>query len=212
MRSQTGNHKTEIGVAIIHLVQLLPVGSSDLPGGRSSFTASGGQPFLTPPYLVLHCEEFAWPRMSPHAPVRSYIKPLRAAPFHPSPAAAFRRPDRRSGCSTGAANRLVCSLLHLSSLQNLRSEISNLRLCWNAPPLAGSLPFSVRTFLSWRVTPKSEIKPEKRQQRPPDLFSCKAGKSIANLCSTRIAHVVRVFNPGWLVAPVLVQTVSTSAR
>jgi len=33
----------------------------------------------------LHREEFAWPRMSPHAPVRSYIKPLRAAPFHPSP-------------------------------------------------------------------------------------------------------------------------------
>jgi len=31
---------------------------------------------MTPPYLVLHCEEFAWPRMSPHAPVRSYIKPL----------------------------------------------------------------------------------------------------------------------------------------
>jgi hypothetical protein len=24
--------------------------------------ASGGQPLLTPPYLVLHCEEFAWPR------------------------------------------------------------------------------------------------------------------------------------------------------
>jgi len=30
---------------------------------------------LTPPYLVLHREEFAWPRVSPHAPVRSYIKP-----------------------------------------------------------------------------------------------------------------------------------------
>jgi len=29
---------------------------------------------LTPPYLVLHCEEFAWPRkVSPRAPVRSYI-------------------------------------------------------------------------------------------------------------------------------------------
>ena len=25
-----------------------------------------------PPYLVLHREEYAWPRMSPHAPVRSY--------------------------------------------------------------------------------------------------------------------------------------------
>lgn len=38
--------RLEIGVAIIHLVQLLPVGSSDLPGGRSeSKSASGGQPY-----------------------------------------------------------------------------------------------------------------------------------------------------------------------
>lgn len=37
--------RLEIGVAIIHLVQLLPVGSSDLPGGRSRLTALGGQPF-----------------------------------------------------------------------------------------------------------------------------------------------------------------------
>jgi len=65
-------------VAIIHLAQPLPAGSSDLPGGRSgSKSASGGQP-LTPPYLVLHREEFAWPRMSPRAPVRSYrtISPI----------------------------------------------------------------------------------------------------------------------------------------
>ena len=46
---------------------------------------SGGQPFLTPPYLILHREEFAWPYVSPHTPVRSYIKPRTAAPFHPSP-------------------------------------------------------------------------------------------------------------------------------
>src|SRR4030095_11117273 len=44
----------------------------------------GGQP-LTPPYLVLHCEEFAWPRVLPRVPVRSYIKSRRTAPFHPSP-------------------------------------------------------------------------------------------------------------------------------
>jgi len=73
----------------------LPIGSSDLPGGRSNTEISNskfkipellraGSP-VTPPYLILHREEFAWPRMSPHAPVRSYIKPLRAAPFHPSP-------------------------------------------------------------------------------------------------------------------------------
>jgi len=55
-------------------------------------TRLGGQPLLTPPYLVLHREEFAWPRMSPHAPVRSYrtISPI-----------------TRYG--------LVCFLLHLSS-------------------------------------------------------------------------------------------------
>ena len=65
----------------------------------------GRAALVTPPYLVLHCEEFAWPRMSPHAPVRSYIKPLRAAPFHPSLAEVFRE--------------LVCFLLHLSSPGNL---------------------------------------------------------------------------------------------
>jgi len=63
------------GTAIIHLGQSLPIGSSDLPGGRIPIAQdSGGQP-LTPPYLVLHCEEFAWPRVSPRVPVRSYIKP-----------------------------------------------------------------------------------------------------------------------------------------
>ena len=35
-----------IEAAIIHLVQPLPAGSSDLPGGRSGWrSASGGQPF-----------------------------------------------------------------------------------------------------------------------------------------------------------------------
>ncbi len=65
-------------MAIIHLAHLLPNGSSDLPGGRKpcrQAPLSGGQPCLTPPYLVLHYEEFAWPHVLPHAPVRSYIKP-----------------------------------------------------------------------------------------------------------------------------------------
>ena len=54
-------------MAIIHLAQLLPVGSSDLPGGRSSLNSDrnrkrfGRAALLTPPYLILHCEEFAWP-------------------------------------------------------------------------------------------------------------------------------------------------------
>ena len=68
------------GAAIIHLAHLLPNGSSDLPGGRKQCREallSGGQPCLTPPYLVLHYEEFAWPHVLPHAPVRSYIKPLK---------------------------------------------------------------------------------------------------------------------------------------
>ena len=51
---------------IIHLAHPLPNGSSDLPEGRSLLPERsrtlGGQPCVTPPYLVLHCEEFAWPR------------------------------------------------------------------------------------------------------------------------------------------------------
>jgi len=78
--------------------------------------------------LVLHREEFAWPRMSPHAPVRSYrtISPI-----------------TRKG--------LVCFLLHLSS------PGSHLRVP-DAPPLAGSLPYSVRTFLS-RLAPAATARP-----------------------------------------------------
>ena len=52
---------------IIPLAQPLPVGSSDLPEGFERAA------LMTPSYLVLHREEFAWPRMSPHAPVRSYF-------------------------------------------------------------------------------------------------------------------------------------------
>jgi len=33
---------------------------------------SGGSP-LTLPYLILHHEEFAWPRLLPDAPVSSYL-------------------------------------------------------------------------------------------------------------------------------------------
>ncbi|SRR6266536_1696580 len=46
------------------------------PKSQIRKSALGGQPYLTPPYLVLHCEEFAWPRVSPRAPVRSYFKPF----------------------------------------------------------------------------------------------------------------------------------------
>ena len=128
-----------VGVAIIHLAHSSPNGSSDLPGGRSAPDdrhASGGQPCLTPPYLVLHCEEFAWPHVLPHVPVRSYFKPGGAAPFHPSPAA--------DPCG-GHARWLVCSLLHLSSPGEKQPRCGHSSP--DALPLAGSLPCSVRTFL-----------------------------------------------------------------
>jgi len=62
----------------------------------------GRAALLTPPYLVLHCEEFTWPRVSPRVPVRSYIK-LPAEPHR-----FTHHPDSK-------VRRLVCSLLHLSS-------------------------------------------------------------------------------------------------
>jgi len=33
----------------------------------------GGPPKIAFPYLVLHHEEFTWPRLSPNAPVSSYL-------------------------------------------------------------------------------------------------------------------------------------------
>ncbi len=59
--------KSPIGAAIIPLLQPLPIGCSNLPG---SFERAA---LITLPYLVLHREEFAWPRVSPRAPVRSYF-------------------------------------------------------------------------------------------------------------------------------------------
>jgi len=119
-------------VAIIPLARPLPIGSSDLPEGRSRFPKSetkisnlsycfGRAALLTPPYLILHREEFAWPRMSPHAPVRSYIKPLRAAPFHPSP--DLRIWDLGFEIPKPQAGRLVCFLLHLSSSERIELPI-----------------------------------------------------------------------------------------
>ena len=72
---------------------------------------------MTPPYLVLHREEFAWPRMSPHAPVRSYrtISPI---------------------------TRKRAGLFSVALVVARQSKPPD------APPLAGSLPYSVRTFLS----------------------------------------------------------------
>ena len=62
-------------------------------GAPSKERAFGRAALCPPPYLVLHREEFAWPRVSPRAPVRSYFKPRGAAPFHPSPAAERPKAD-----------------------------------------------------------------------------------------------------------------------
>src|SRR4029077_19607903 len=84
-------------MAIIHLVQLLPDWIKR--STRRSYPDESGfgrAALLTPPYLILHCEEFAWPHVSPQAPVRSYIKPSRAAPFHPSPSFESQISDLKS--------------------------------------------------------------------------------------------------------------------
>src|SRR5215210_5776518 len=115
--------------------------------------AFGRAALCPPPYLVLHREEFTWPRLSPDAPVRSYFKPVRAAPFHPSPAAEAPE-SRPAGWSV-----LCCTCRHTDGLTTTLVAFD--RPC--APPLAGSLPFGVRTFLSRALC--------RTRQRPPDLFS-----------------------------------------
>ncbi len=98
--------------AVIHLGRALPPGSSDLPGNVAPDGCSGRAvpPF---PYLVLHHEEFAWPRLSPDAPVSSY---LTVSPI---------------------TFRLVCSLLHLSSdVFHTRPDVIRLAAlrCSDFPP------------------------------------------------------------------------------
>jgi len=88
---------------------------------------------LTSPYLVLHCEEFAWPRLLPSAPVRSYFKPLWGRTV--SPITRCRGPEGR------AARWLVCSLLHLSSSgKEPNRPKAGCAPKPDAQPLAGSLP------------------------------------------------------------------------
>jgi len=67
-------------VAIIHLVQPLPAGSSDLPGGRSGpKSASGGQPYWRLP--IWSCTARSLPGRACHHTRRCAL----TAPFHPSP-------------------------------------------------------------------------------------------------------------------------------
>jgi hypothetical protein len=198
-------------MAIIHLVQRLPVGSSDLPGGRIPILSGFGRAaLLTPPYLILHREEFAWPRLSPNAPVRFYFKPTRAAPFHPLP--SFEFSNLRSEISN-RAGLLSVALVVVRSISDCEFQIQsrpcyldlsavgsgfencNLRLS-DAPLLAGSLPFSVRTFLS-RSCP-SWIKDLREIRNPVLEFESAATArpvhlqgffSISKLCSTGTASL-----------------------
>ena len=117
----------------------------------SAKSASGGQP-LTPPYLVLHREEFAWPRMSPHAPVRSYrtVSPITSLIN-----------DRRGWfvfCCT--CRRPACQISRFKPP--------------DAPPLAGSLPCGVRTFLS-RLSPAATARPVLLQGEADYSKGCSTG-------------------------------------
>ncbi len=79
---------------------------------------------MTPPYLVLHREEFAWPHLLPDAPVRSYIKPV--GPHH------FTHHLRNRSSRSRLARWLVFFLLHLSSfeLSLKRPAVSGLAALW----------------------------------------------------------------------------------
>jgi len=61
-------------LTIIHLGRTLPSDSSDLPENTDdvSIVHRAGSP-LAFSYLVLHHEEFTWPRMFPCTPVSSYL-------------------------------------------------------------------------------------------------------------------------------------------
>jgi len=117
----------EIEVAIIHLVQPLPAGSSDLPGGRSEPRfASGGQPCWRLP--IWSCTARSLPGRACHHTRRCAL----TAPFHPLPVRA--------------------GLLSVALVVAQQSKPPD------APPLAGSLPCSVRTFLS-RLSPAATARP-----------------------------------------------------
>jgi len=75
-----------------------------------------------------------------------------------SPITPRRQSDRsdralETEVSNAQRGRLVFSLLHLSSPETVTKRDLNIEIqpeiASNAPPLAGSLPFGVRTFLSF---------------------------------------------------------------
>ena len=113
-------------VAIIHLVQPLPAGSSDLPGGRSgSKSASGGQPWFDASLFGLAPRGVC---LAAHVTTRAGA----LLPHHFTHHLTIY--DRRGWfvfCCT--CRRPQCQISQFSTA--------------DAPPLAGSLPYGVRTFL-----------------------------------------------------------------
>src|SRR5215204_7764226 len=122
-------------------------------GALSEERAFGRAALCPPPYLVLHREEFTWPRLSPRAPVRSYFKPVRAAPFHPSPAARPRRAGPLAGLFSVA---LVVA--------RTASELLSQPLTGRRPAVSGLAALRCSDF-------PLPLTPEGLRQRPPDLFS-----------------------------------------
>jgi hypothetical protein len=87
-------------MAIIHLGCSSPNSSSDLPENVVRIAPNNEREAQkTFSYLVLHHEEFTRPHLLPDAPVRSYIKFLRTAPFHPSPTETTNSLKKRIGWS-----------------------------------------------------------------------------------------------------------------
>ena len=157
-------------MAIIPLVQPLPIGSSDLPGGF------GRAALLTPPYLVLHREEFAWPRMSPCAPVRSYFLKFEISNLKLALAGRTVSPITwfESEISIRSLKSNRAGLFSVALVVARRNQKPAARISSGAPLLAGSLPCGVRTFLSFGEIPKRDFRPK---QRSPDLLSLQ-GRSI----------------------------------
>ena len=122
----------------------------------------------------------------PHALVRSYFNsPHRTAtaPFHPSPATFIAFDGERTLAG------LFSVALVVTRLRAQKRLLSPLQFPPRAQPLAGSLPYSVRTFLS------HETSIEISRQRPPDLLSCKAKSIVTNHCSTRTAQKQFIVEP-----------------
>ena len=160
-------------MAIIPLARPLPAGSSDLPGGSSRFqiedlkleifdsyafektsntTASGGQPSLRLP--IWSCTARSLPGRACHHTRRCALTLSPCGPHrfthHPTLRSQILESER-VGWS------VLCCTCRRSTKLKTRFQIGDLKfeISLNAPLLAGSLPFGVRTFLSFEATQAS---------------------------------------------------------